>query len=48
MQRESERRLDDRREVTPVNRGDQRLVDGPAAAAAAAAGTTTEVCYSVC
>ena len=54
MQRESERRLDDRREVTPVNRSDQRLVDGPGTAAAAAAaaaaggGMATEVCYSVC
>ena len=44
LQRESERRLDDRREVTPTNRGDQRLADTPGSAAAAAdVGMATEV-----
>ena len=45
LQSDSERRLDDRRDIIPANRGDQRLSDGPGAAAAAAAsvGTATEV-----
>jgi len=48
LQRESERRLDDRREVTPTNRGDQRLADTPGSAAAAAdVGMATEVWYVI-
>ena len=45
LQRESERRLEDRRDGVPSNRADQRLADGPATAAAAAAGVdmATEV-----
>jgi len=46
QQSDSERRLDDRRDVIPANRADHRLTDGAAtaaAAAAAAAGTATEV-----